>query len=259
MADINWENIDKTLEGLEWSGVNYLYNLEPKANNLFYVGNLSTSGNQIWGNSENEKQPEIPLPNTRFRVHKISFPFTKLDFDGPNLEMGIPTPLISGVKRATSCSITWIDDERKLVERYHHIWMRSWYRRETGLLKNGAINKFRNLRVYPFRYVTKHVEATPYLSTMVKPQVLYEIKLFNLVPTNIQSVEYDMNEPGDALVTYEYNLNMSLSTSRKLGKDDIIYDVDVDGIDGEANITYHIKDEKKGTGNGVNNGVPLYL
>ena len=230
------------LPGLEYNGTNYLYNLEPKANNLFYVGNLSVTGKAT-------ETDNYSLPNTRFRVNKISFPFMKLQFDAPS--RGIPTPLLKSVSLGNTCSITWVEDVYKTVERYHHFWMRNWYRREDDSLPVGINGKFKRLEIYPFRYKATYQENTPYV-TNVTTQVLYKIIIDGLAPVDLKNIEYDMNEPGTPLATYEYSIHYATLQSNRLSEEDAKAISESNGIDSETNI-------RASETNGIFNTGSLYV
>ena len=135
-----FEAIEKgLLPGLEYNGTNYLYNLEPKANNLFYVGNLSVTGKAT-------ETDNYSLPNTRFRVNKISFPFMKLQFDAPS--RGIPTPLLKSVALGNTCSITWVEDVYPMWVMYDYLIMIFEYGYRLGGFYFWIIDVLLTLKLY---------------------------------------------------------------------------------------------------------------
>jgi hypothetical protein len=205
------QNVDAKLPGLEFEGVKYLYNLDPKSNNLFYAASLTDESGAVGSNT---------LGNEPYRLNKISFPFSKLNFEPPS--RGIPFPLLKGVTLGSTCSITWVENADKQIERYHQDWMRHWYKRETDALVVGKAGKYRTLKVYPFKYRSTYRDDTPYIDDVVAV-TMYEIIITNLVPIDIKNIEYDMNEPGSPLITYEYSLDRATVDSSYVSPTGLTY------------------------------------
>src|SRR5574344_1396889 len=102
-----------TLARFEYDGVNYIYDLEPAQNNLFWAGNFS-SGN---GDKGGEDYKRREFSNSQFRIQSIAFNAPTLSFSSePNVTH---MEYLTGATLSKQVTITWLEDVYHSVQKYH--------------------------------------------------------------------------------------------------------------------------------------------
>lgn len=184
-------------------GLDYLYNLEPTQNNLFWVGgfkNLNTDNKQNTM-SDNSKS----LPNAQFRIQSINVGTNSLEFE---FDERLKQNILSAVTVSNAVNITWIDDYRRSIQQYHLDWQNAWYDRKKDCLINGKVSeKFRSCSVVLFHYIDGNDEDDPVLATpLAEPVVLLTLK--GLAPTNAGIFDLNMASSGAGeAIGYDYVVN----------------------------------------------------
>jgi hypothetical protein len=190
------------LNDFEYDGVNYLYDMEPPQNNLFWAGNFSSgaalSSGDNTGYTEGFKKREFH--NAQFRIQAIDFSGPQFTFqDEPNItHMSYP----KSVTLNKDVSITWLEDVYHSVQKYHMDWMTNWYDINTDCFTTGPAGKYRLLDLVLFHYVHSSKD-------MAEPvaQPIYLVTLRGLVPNGIGQFSYSMAGPGENTYKCTYKAN----------------------------------------------------
>jgi hypothetical protein len=189
------------LADFEYDGVNYLYDLEPQQNNLFFAGNFN-DGKEADGINGN-----FPFLNAQFRIQKVTLKMPALKFEThPQLKV----PLIKSVEFAKEVKIQWVEDVYHSVQKYHFDWLCQFYNRNADCLRNGSYGKFRKMDVVLFHYRNssdKNSEGDKYVESPYVEKVL-SITLGGMIPEDYGVLDLDMkNDAGEQLVEISYKIS----------------------------------------------------
>lgn len=190
---------NKDFLNFQQDGLDYLYNLEPTQNNLFWVGDF---------NDKKDGEPGHKFNNAQFRIQSLSFSLPSLEFED---QKQLQIQVLKSVTNTKEVTMTWIDDYAHSVQRYHLDWFRCWYNRELDCLVRGPAGKYRGCDVYLFHYtdaaegdkkVAKSLFATP------QAQPIAKITLGGLAPKSLGEFKVEMGNSGaDSAVSYNYAVN----------------------------------------------------
>lgn len=176
------------LENFESDINDYLYDLEPQSQNLFWCGFFTESDDQK------------TFYNAPFRIRKVSFPTLELEIEQhPETK----TPLFKGAKYNQEVTIDWFEDVYHSVNQYHEDWQARWYNRYYDVLRCGASGKFRRCTLVAYHKVNTNTDSLVE-KPVVEPLIAYEIG--GMVPTTKTALEYDQaNDQNDSNyhVTYK--------------------------------------------------------
>ena len=189
------------LENFQDDVLDYLYNLEPPANNLFWAGNFQTFAT----NDGKYEEKNIALPNAQFRIKKISF-------DSPGLEFGDDNKhtfqqFVKSYKPVQEVKIDFRDDFAHSVKRYHMDWQKYWYHRKHGVFRTGAYGKIRGFDIILFHYAPESSGAGLIKALPVARPIL-GIQIRGMMPATISGWEFDTDAPNnEQLFSATYKLN----------------------------------------------------
>lgn len=190
---------NKDFLNFQQDGLDYLYNLEPTQNNLFWVGDF---------NDKKENDPHYAFNNSQFRIQSLEFALPSLEWEN---HKKLQIQLVKSVTSTQEVTMNWIDDYAHSVQRYHQDWFNCWYNRELDCFVRGPAGKFRGCNVYLFHYtdaaagdkkVAKSLFATPQAEAIAK------ITLGGLAPKALGNMKFEMGTSGaDGLIPYTYTVN----------------------------------------------------
>lgn len=165
----------------------YVYDLEPQSNNLFYVANFEEVSNE-----------KNTLFNAQYRVQSIEIPSLTYEYETDQLTK---IPLIKNGKSSYEVSITWLEDVYHSIYSYHEKWLDSWYDYRHNLLKVGAAGRFRKCSIVTYHYIKSGDVFNPTYTA----QPIMLIQLNGLVPKGLPSLKFSYSEDqSDQLLTLEY-------------------------------------------------------
>lgn len=165
----------------------YVYDLEPQSNNLFYVANFEEVSNE-----------KNTLFNVQYRVQSIEIPSLTYEYETDQLTK---IPLIKNGKSSYEVSITWLEDVYHSIYSYHEKWLDSWYDYRHNLLKVGAAGRFRKCSIVTYHYI----KSSDIFNPTYKAQPIMLIQLNGLVPKGLPSLKFSYSEDqSDQLLTLEY-------------------------------------------------------
>ena len=165
----------------------YVYDLEPQSNNLFYVANFEEVSNE-----------KNTLFNAQYRVQSIEIPSLTYEYETDQLTK---IPLIKNGKSSYEVSITWLEDVYHSIYSYHEKWLDSWYDYRHNLLKVGAAGRFRKCSIVTYHYI----KSGDIFNPTYKAQPIMLIQLNGLVPKGLPSLKFSYSEDqSDQLITLEY-------------------------------------------------------
>lgn len=192
------------LENFQDNILDYLYDLEPPANNLFWAGNFQTFINGSTGSSYGED--ELSLPNAQFRIKKITLDSPGLEFFEPDNKHTFQV-FVKSAKPVQEVKIDFRDDFAHSVKRYHYNWLKYWYHRKHGVFRVGAYGKLRGLDIILFHYLPLESNSNAIQSLpTIKP--ILGIQLRGMVPSNLSGWEFDTDAPNnEQLFSVDYKLN----------------------------------------------------
>lgn len=165
----------------------YVYDLEPQSNNLFYVANFEEVSNE-----------KNTLFNAQYRVQSIEIPSLTYEYETDQLTK---IPLIKNGKSSYEVSITWLEDVYHSIYSYHEKWLDSWYDYRHNLLKVGPAGRFRKCSIVTYHYIKSGDIFNPTYTA----QPIMLIQLNGLVPKGLPSLKFSYSEDqSDQLLTLEY-------------------------------------------------------
>jgi hypothetical protein len=186
-GQLDFEPLRSVIENFQSDGIDYLYDLEPQSNNLFWAGHfLETPGNG--GNGKPVRQ----FYNAQYRIRKISIPFPKLNIE---MHKELRTPILQSAEYDQDITIEWIEDVYHSVQQYHADWISRWYSRQFDVLRCGTSGKFKQLIVIAFHYIND--EAGPMIIEAPKIQPIMAFHLAGLVPKTIPDLNFDYGADGN--------------------------------------------------------------
>lgn len=165
----------------------YVYDLEPQSNNLFYVANFEEVSNE-----------KNTLFNAQYRVQSIEIPSLTYEYETDQITK---IPLIKNGKSSYEVSITWLEDVYHSIYSYHEKWLDSWYDYRHNLLKVGPAGRFRKCSIVTYHYI----KSSDIFNPTYKAQPIMLIQLNGLVPKGLPSLKFSYSEDqSDQLLTLEY-------------------------------------------------------
>jgi len=192
------------LANFEYDGVNYLYDLEPQQNNMFWAGNFND------GKGADGINGNFPFFNAQFRVQKVTLKMPTLKFENhPQIKI----PLIKAVEFAREVKIQWVEDVYHSVQKYHFDWLCQFYNRDLDALRVGTYGKFRKMDIVLFHYRNagdKDATATKYVENPRAEKIL-SLTLAGMIPEDYGNLDFDMkNDAGDQLIEISYKISKCL-------------------------------------------------
>lgn len=179
------KDLTQKLTNFQQDGLDYLYNLEPTQNNLFYVGEFNEGG------TADKKKYEFE--SAKYRIQSIAFALPTFEFE--ELKQ-LKIQVFKSVQSTKEVTITWLDDVYKNVFRYHNEWQNCWYNRKYDCMVRGAKGKFRQCKVYLFHFKDgQDGESSPLLATPTV-ELLATITLGGLVPKSLGEFKLEMGSSG---------------------------------------------------------------
>jgi hypothetical protein len=178
---VNFDDISKDFEFDQWKGLDYMYDIEPQSQNLFYAGYFCEAGDGTQTNSEKM------FYNAAFRIKKVSIPFPSMEMEfHPETRI----PMVKGVSYANEISLDWFEDVYHSVQKYHLDWFNRWYTREYDCFRCGIKGKFRKMAVIAFHYVnTNSTSIVP----VPKIEPLFAFIIAGLSPKTMPPMVFDYN------------------------------------------------------------------
>lgn len=181
-----------TFRSFETDQEDYIYDLEPQSNNLFFVCNFAESTGDKIGSSYKE------LFNAQFRARSIQLPRLEFTF---TTDPVTHLPLFDSGKFDFNVQIDWLDDVYHSIWHYHENWMARWYNYQFNLLRCGQDGKFRKCRVVAYHYKKKGDVFNP----EVEAEPLYIMNIFGMVPRALEGLRQSYEEDGgDKLLSMQY-------------------------------------------------------
>jgi hypothetical protein len=225
----------------EYDASNYLYNLPPKQQNLFWAGNFQIPRTDLTGHtfldprkpsataavpadkdpSPNHDAYYSKFDNAQFRIKSIQFQTPTLEYKhNPVLQ----TDLISGITIPREVTIVWEEDVYRSVQLYHLNWLKAWYNRDTDQFISGlSFSKIRNLDIVSFQYVNKAIHSTADNTTQTSmtvpfPEPILLISLLGLKPKTFGNFNFDYGNAGnDEGLSLTYAVNkVHISINKEL-------------------------------------------
>ena len=174
--------------------LDYLYEIEPQSQNLFWAGFFCETGN-------GDNGLRI-FYNACYRIRSIQIPMPGLEFEH---QKDYRIPVFKNINYSQEVTIDWFDDVYHSVLMYHTNWVERWYNRYFDVLRTGRKGKFRKLFVVPFHYINSPTDFnSPIEVPVVEPLMAFEIG--GLVPKTIPPLKFDYGTDGnDQSLSITYN------------------------------------------------------
>ena len=137
-GQVNFDNFLEVLNKYQNEAIDYLYDIEPQSNNLFWAGYFE-QGRNIRA-----------FFNAHFRIRKITIPFPTMTIDN---HKELRYPVFKDSTFSQEVKIDWFEDVYHSVQKYHLDWFSRWYNREYDVLRCGVNGKFRTMKVVAYHYV----------------------------------------------------------------------------------------------------------
>jgi hypothetical protein len=196
-GQLNFEPMRSVLENFQADGIDYLYDLEPQSNNLFWAGYFQEAPGR------NAANPVRQFYNSQYRIKKINIPFPKLNVE---MHKELRTPIFQNAEYDQDITIEWVEDVYHSVHQYHLDWIARWYSRKFDVLRCGTSGKFKQLVVIAFHYVND--EQGPAIIESPKIQPVLAFHLGGLIPKGVPDISLDYASDGN---------DQTLSISYKCG------------------------------------------
>jgi hypothetical protein len=193
-GQLDFEPLRSTLESFQSDGIDYLYDVEPQSNNLFWAGFFQES------QAENNSSPARAFYNAHYRIRKINIPFPKLNIE---MHKELRTPIFKSAEYEQDITIDWFEDVYHSVHQYHLDWISRWYSRRFDVLRCGTSGKFKQLIVIAFHYVND--QDGPQIIESPKIQPVLAFHLAGLVPKGVPDITLDYTADGnDQMLSIQY-------------------------------------------------------
>lgn len=179
--------------------IDYLYDLEPASNNLFWAGNFSS-----YPDADDEKFKKKLFENAQFRIESVSLSLPTFDFTEVD-QMHVH--VLSKIDDCKEVTLKWKEDVWRSVQKYHLDWQNRWYDRQNDCLRCGALNKYRGLDVFLFHYIDSN---DAYESGVSAPtaEAICQLKIRGLAPKNIGNISLNWGSSGnDSTLDMTYSVN----------------------------------------------------
>lgn len=165
-GQIKFDQFLDVLNKYQNEALDYLYDVEPQSNNLFWAGYFEQGANVR------------PLFNAQYRIRKITIPFPTMTIDN---HRETRHPIFKDVNFSQEVKIDWFEDVYHSIKKYHLDWFSRWYNREYDVLRCGVNGKFRTMKVVAYHYEdrTNNVIAAP------KPVPIMSFDIGGMIPVSI--------------------------------------------------------------------------
>jgi hypothetical protein len=104
------DSFNQVLETYQGNSTDYLFDMEPQSNNLFWAGYFCEGV---------EEDRETEFYNACYRIRKITIPMIKLSFD---IDKHFQFPMMTEASGGFDVSIEWFEDVYHSVLKYHNDW-----------------------------------------------------------------------------------------------------------------------------------------
>ena len=184
--------IDNFFRRFENEQENYIFDIEPQSQNLFFIANFSESI------SEKDDDSIKELYNAHMRCRSIELP--RLTFDYETDEM-TKMPIFKSGKFSYEITINWMEDVYHSIYHYHENWMARWYNYQYNVLRCGQSGKFRKCQLVAYHYK----KTDDIFNPDVAAEPLYIINIYGMVPRELPSIKHSYDEDqGDQNLTIQY-------------------------------------------------------
>lgn len=181
-----------TIQIFEREQNDYLYDIEPQSQNLFFIANFSESTSDDGNNALKE------LYNAHMRARSIELPRLSYDFEtDPITKM----PIFKSGKFNYEITISWFEDVYHSIYQYHENWMHRWFDYQYNTLRCGKSGKFRKCQLVAYHYKRTNDVFNP----DAEPEPLYVINIYGLVPRELPPLKHSYSEDqGDSELQISY-------------------------------------------------------
>lgn len=183
----------KDLINLQSNGIDYLYNLETKQENLFWAGNFCelNKDDKTIHTSEGSGAGFRYMADACFRIQGVDLSLPKIDFEENKLTHAAD---FKSLNYSRVFSITWIEDVYRSITKYHLDWiLYGWYDRPRDCLKTGIDGKFRHLEICQWHWYNG------------APTPIFIVSIDKIKPQNAgDKLSFNMKSPGDPFITIQY-------------------------------------------------------
>jgi hypothetical protein len=194
--DLDEDSSISDMEFDQYNGLDYLYNIEPQSQNLWYAGYFCEAGDGTPSNSMKM------FYNARYRIKKVTIPFPSLEVE---YHSELRSPLVKGTQYQNEITIDWFEDVYHSVQKYHLDWFNRWYTKDFDCFRCGIQGKFRKMAVIAFHYVNGNNDS---IIPVPKIEPLFAFIIGGLIPKNLPAITWDYNSDGnDSLVSMTYHCN----------------------------------------------------
>jgi len=193
VKQVKFDSLLQNFEFDQWQGLDYMYDIEPQSQNLFYAGYFCEAGD---GSAEKSMKM---FYNAAYRIKKVSIPFPSLEMEyHPETRI----PMVKSVSYTNDITIDWFEDVYHSVQKYHLDWFNRWYSREFDCFRCGIKGKFRKVAIVAFHYVNDDINA---VIPIPKIEPMFAFIIGGLTPKSMPSINWDYNSDGnDQLVSMNY-------------------------------------------------------
>ena len=189
----------------EYDGTNYIYDLPPKQNNLFWAGNFC----EITSADTNDAVTPIAnnrLENAQFRIQSVNFELPKIEYEENKI---LRLEYITKITVPHEVTITFLEDVYETIQQYHLKWFSNWYDRSRDCIPIGPTGKFRRLDIAKFHFINNSglTLGQGGIQDIPSPEVICVYKLRGLMPKSLVPVKVAYGEDGNAeTVSYTYSV-----------------------------------------------------
>ena len=209
-GQIDFKDFKDTLERFEIDQIDYLYDVEPQSQNLFWAGHFTQGGDLK------------TFYNSQFRIRNIKLPDMSLDVKNNELTKLVQMQSATYDRRIT---ISWFEDVYHSVQKYHEDWYDRWYNRAYDVLRCGVNGKFRKMDLVAYHRKNAANESSIIETPEIEPIFVYELS--GLVPINLPGMMFDFErDSNDELYTVTYacsKIDLRFSKDIGLGTSKNIY------------------------------------
>lgn len=184
-----------TIKKFETDQENFLYDIEPQANNLFIAAKFRvSSGAKLNANGDED----LNFTNAHFRIRSIELPERTVELEADKLTR---LPVIKNVGYNPEIKISWFEDAYHTVRSYHERWLDSWMNERYNIFVCGPEGKFRSCEVLMYHYK----KTGDFLNPKLEVEPIAVINLYGLVPKGIPGMKLSYeDDDGANLLTMSY-------------------------------------------------------
>jgi hypothetical protein len=189
------DTLKKLLNNFSVDVIDYVHDMEPQSNNLFYAGFFREKveqGDAVGSMGHNE------LEIAPYRIQNITVGMSAFS------TVVDPASRIVNIDKIThdqSIQISWREDVRHSIKKYHFEWASMWYNKNFDVLIVGEEGKFRRLGIVAFHYINGSGDDTPFDSPMIEP--LFLLDVVGIVPEDFGKFSFG-DDGNDATVNITY-------------------------------------------------------